>query len=118
MRSDGDLFVSALHDAPNKAAARRARAVISVFAVGIAALSATSATADTWCDIPYAPENIYGPEESEFRQEIVAEFEAYMVEAREYINCLEAERQRMFEEVRVQVNIYGQFLERVKRETN
>ncbi len=94
-----------------------ARQKICALALGIAALSATSATGDTWCDIPYAPENIYGPEEREFRQEIVAEFEAYMVEAREYINCLEAERQRMFEEVRVQVNIYGQFLERVKWET-
>lgn len=74
------------------------------------------AAANTWCDIPYSPENIYGPEESEFRQEIIDEFETYMIDARLYINCLEAERQRMFEEVRVQVNIYGQFLERVKRE--
>jgi hypothetical protein len=74
------------------------------------------AAADTWCDIPYSPENIYGPEEREFRQEIIDEFETYMIDARLYINCLEAERQRMFEEVRVQVNIYGQFLERVKRE--
>lgn len=84
----------------------------------ILVLLASAASADTWCDIPYPPENIYGPEESEFRQEIVAEFETYMKEARDYINCLEAERQRMFEEVRGQANIYGQFLARVKREAN
>ena len=110
MRSTGHSFGALM--------AGVARQKICACALGIAALSATSAAADTWCDIPYAPENIYGPEEREFRQEIVAEFETYMVEARLYINCLEAERQRMFEEVRVQVNIYGQFLERVKRETN
>ena len=118
MRRTGGLFVWALRAAPIKATEPHAHPMLCVFAVAIAALSATPTSADTWCDIPYAPENIYGPEESEFRQEIVAEFEAYMVEARLYINCLEAERQRMFEEVRVQVNIYGQFLERLKRETN
>jgi hypothetical protein len=116
MPKTGNLFGRPPYGLPVEDPARRARPMFCVFAVGISALSATAATADTWCDIPYAPENIYGPEESEFRQEIVAEFEAYMVEARLYINCLEAERQRMFEEVRVQVNIYGQFLERVKRE--
>ena len=118
MRNIANLFGRPPYGTPFEDPARRARPLLCVFVVGIAALSVTSAAADTWCDIPYAPENIYGPEEREFRQEIVAEFEAYMVEAREYINCLEAERQRMFEEVRVQVNIYGQFLERVKREAN
>lgn len=49
----------------------------------ILALFASTASADTWCDIPYPPENINGPEESEFRQEIVAEFESYMKEARD-----------------------------------
>lgn len=77
----------------------------------------TVVSAGTWCDEPYPPEHIFGPEAQEFRKQIVEEFETYMVEARDYINCLELERQRVFEEVRVQANVYGDFLNRIQRET-
>ena len=78
--------------------------------------AATPAASDDWCEPAYPPIDAFGPDAAEFRADIIAEYEAYLIDARLYIDCLERERRRVFREVEIQANEYARFLSVVKRE--
>lgn len=74
------------------------------------AVSSSAALAD-WCDPPTAPPITTLELAHEFREEFKDEFDQYFRNASVYAACLDAERVRIFEEMKNTAQRYERFLE-------
>lgn len=63
-----------------------------------------------WCDPPIAPEMTTMELAKDFREEFKTEFDQYFRDASQYTACLDAERERIFEEMRFTAQRYERFL--------
>lgn len=67
------------------------------------------ASAD-WCDPPVAPPPTTSAMAEDFTSEFKSEFDQYFIDASRYVTCLDAERVRIFDEMRSTVTRYDRFL--------
>ena len=81
-----------------------------MFILVLGLLAPVTAHAD-WCDPPIAPELTTTELARDFRNEFAAEFEQYFSDASAYTACLDAERVRVFEEMKVTTDRYARFLD-------
>lgn len=77
--------------------------------VGLCVFAAGGASAE-WCDPPTAPALTTTELAKDFRAEFTAEFDDYFRAASRYAACLDAERVRIFDEMRFTVERYERFL--------
>ncbi len=63
-----------------------------------------------WCDPPIAPQLTDAELAKEYRKEFKAEFDQYFRDASLYTACLDAERERIFEEMNITAQRYERFL--------
>ena len=63
-----------------------------------------------WCNPPIAPAPTTAELAHDFREEFKDEFDWYFRDASLYTACLDAERVRVFQEVQITTQRYGQFL--------
>lgn len=63
-----------------------------------------------WCDPPIAPQLTDMELAKEFRDEFYDEFNQYFRDASQYTACLDAERARVWEEMRITGQRYERFL--------
>lgn len=85
--------------------------MIRSFAVLFFAVFMPGAAIAQWCDPPIAPPPTAADVAMEFREEFKAEFDQYFQDASRYTTCLEDERSRIIEEMRVTAERYERFLQ-------
>ena len=82
---------------------------LPILAALLTVLGSSPACAE-WCDPPIAPMLTTPGLAREFREEFKGEFDQYFRAASQYAACLDAERARIFEEMRFTAQRYERFL--------